>query len=138
MQLNKPAKITLGVLTVFPLLLASGTFLFGIYHIASFFFTGDPDMPMYFFSYLAYVLPYTFLVLLLYLGLVVFYLIHIFQNNFIDREKRFLWISILFLLNGIAMPAYWYIHIWNEKKPAHNHSKSYSREYESGAESREF
>lgn len=124
MELNKPATITLGILTIFPLLLATGTFLFGIYHIASFLFMDDPVMPMYFFTYLSYILPYTFLFFLLYLGLIIFYLVHTVQNKFLDTEKRFLWITVLLLLNGISMPVYWYMHIWKESKSDHAHSKS--------------
>lgn len=131
MHLNKPAKIVLGILTLFPLLLATGTFLLVFYHFFSFIFLNDPGMPMQFFSYLAYILPYTLLFFLLYLGLTVFYLIHAVQNKDLDTEKRFLWITILLLLNGLSMPLYWYIHIWKEKESAHPQSKSsFHTEYE--------
>lgn len=139
MELNKPAKIVLGVLTLFPLLLAAGTFLFVLYHFVSFLFLNDPNMPMQFFSYLAYILPYTFLFFLLYLGLVIFYLIHTVQNQHLDTEKRFLWITVLLFLNGISMPLYWYIHVWKEKESAHPHSKSsFTTGYESGTKPRQF
>lgn len=136
MYLNKPAKIILGILTLIPLLFAISTFLFALHQVVSFLFFSEPGMPTQFFSYLAYILPYTLLFFLLYLGLIIFYFIQIVQNKYFDTEKRFLWIVILLLLNGISMPVYWYVHIWKTKEPAYVHSKSPpNKGYESGAKS---
>ncbi len=96
-------------------------------------------MPMMLFSYLSYLLPYVFLIILLSLGLFVFYVVHIIQNSFLDSEKRILWIAIVFLAYGVAIPVYWYVHIWksnsSEKAEANNMTEDY---YEPGTESQKF
>ncbi len=72
-------------------------------------------MPMMFLSYLGHMIPYLFFFILIYLGLGIFYLVHIIQNKSLDSEKKFLWIAVLFVLNTITMPVYWLIHIWKDE-----------------------
>lgn len=112
MDLNKPAKIVLGILTFLPLLFAISILGFVIFNFFSMFFSQEPVMPMMLFSYLSYVLPHLFIIILLALGLLVFYIVHIIQNSFLDSEKRILWIVVVFLAYAVAIPIYWYIHIW--------------------------
>jgi hypothetical protein len=139
MHLNKPSKVVLGIVTFLPFLMVVGAFLVGIYQVFSFVFADDPMMPMLLLSYLGYMLPYLFFFFLFYLGLGIFYLIHIAQNRSLDFEKKFLWIVILITLNGIAMPTYWYVHIWKNKMRGNFQSKpSFKQAYESRTESEEF
>lgn len=72
-------------------------------------------MPFLILSYLGYIAPYIFFFFLFYLGLGIFYLVHITQNELLDNEKKILWIVILIMLNGIVMPVYWYLYIWKER-----------------------
>lgn len=136
MRLNKPAKIVLGIITFLPVILVVGTILISIYQVFSFLFSDDPAMPMFLFPYLGYVLPYIFFFFLFYIGLGIFYFIHIAQNNSLDYEKKFLWIVVLIILNGIAMPVYWCIHIWNDKTS--EPKSSFDQIYESGTEPEKF
>lgn len=136
MRLNKSSKVILGILTFLPLIVGVGSVIFGIYQLMSLIFSEDPMMPMIFLSYLGYVIPYLFFFFLIYLGLGIFYLVHIIQNEILDGEKKFLWVLVLFFLNAIAMPVYWYIHIWKN-----NFSKDlesdpiFDDNYESGTQS---
>lgn len=114
MSLNKTSKIILGILTFLPLILALSTIGFFFYHIFVIWFSHNPGMDMLFPWFLDYILPYLFLVILLCIGLFVFYLIHIIQNQYIDNEKRILWITVLVLAYGMAIPIYWFIHIWQD------------------------
>ncbi len=135
MSLNKPAKIILGILTFIPLLFVITVLGLIISNFFSMVFSQEPEIPMMLFSYLSYLLPYVFVVGLLALGLFVFYIVHIIQNSFLDNEKRILWIAIVFLAYGIAIPIYWYIHIWEtpsfKKEEANNLTETY---YESGTQ----
>lgn len=113
-HLNKPAKMVLGVLTILPLIIMIALVIFGFIQFLSFFSTENqnPMMPMMYLSYLGYAIPFLFFYSLFYLGLGIFYVIHMFQNPLLDTEKRMLWIVVLITLNGLSMPVYWYIHLW--------------------------
>lgn len=115
MDLNNPAKIILGVLSFIPPLFAIT--ILGLI-VSNFFFMSfseNPEMPLMLFSYLSKLFPYIFFVAILALGLFVFYIVHIIQNSFFDTEKRILWIAIMFFAYGIAIPIYWYVHIWKQR-----------------------
>lgn len=113
MKLNNFAKIVLGILTFLPLLFVILTAGIMFVNIFSMMFSQDLFLPMMALSYLSHVLPYLFFIVLLALGLLIFYIVHIIQNSLLDTEKRMLWIAIVFLGYGIALPIYWYLHIWN-------------------------
>jgi len=118
MSLNKPAKIIIGVLTFIPLLVVMGSFIFVIYEIMTVLLSEEPFMPLLLMTYLSYVIPYLFFYFIFYLGLGIFYFVHIIQNVSLDAEKRFLWIVVLVILSWIAMSIYWIIHIWqNDNQP---------------------
>ncbi|MEL7832538.1 hypothetical protein [Fodinibius sp. Rm-B-1B1-1] len=114
MNLNKPGKIILGILTFLPLLFAVSILGLIIFNFFSMFFTQEPAMPLMYFSYLGYILPYIFPAILLSLGLFVFYIVHLVQNSSLDTEKRILWSVVMFLVFGVATPIYWYFHIWKK------------------------
>jgi hypothetical protein len=129
MQLSKSAKIVIGTFTFLPFMLLLGSFAFLAYQIISMLFAEKPMMPLLLLSYLGYVIPYLFAFFILYVGLGIFYLVHILQNHSIDTEKRILWIVVLITLNGISMPIYWYVHLW-KKKSESNTSRTLEQAYE--------
>ena len=51
-------------------------------------------------------------IVLLVMGLLAFYLWFLFDTDRIAADKKPLWAVVLFLGNVIAMPVFWYIHIW--------------------------
>lgn len=139
MNLNRSAKIVLGILTFLPLLFVISILGFVIFNFFSMFFSQDPEMPMMLFSYLSHILPYLFVIILLTLGLFVFYIVHIIQNSFLDTEKRILWIVVVLLVYGVAIPIYWYIHIWKRKTAEATKADELTDDYyEPGAQSQEF
>lgn len=134
MQLNKPSKIILGILTFLPLIVGASLVVFGFLQLFSFIFSEDPIMPMMFLSYLGYIVPYLFFFFLIYLGMGIFYLVHIVRNKSLDSEKKFLWMVVLFVLNTFSMPVYWYMHVWRNK-PTDFESDPVFDTYESGTQS---
>jgi len=112
MNLSKSVKVVLGLLTISPLLIFIGGFLFAAYQFISTFFADDPMMPLLLLSYLGYIIPYIFSYFLIYIALGIFYLIHILRNPSFDTEKRILWIVVLVTAHIFSMPAYWYLHLW--------------------------
>ncbi|HKK46272.1 MAG TPA: hypothetical protein VJ964_12175 [Balneolaceae bacterium] len=134
--MNKPTKIFLGVLTFLPLIVGIAAVGYVIYQFVSIMATQNPYMPMMLFAYMGYIIPFLFLFGLFDLALIIFYLVHIGRNNILDSEKKFLWMVVVITLNGIAMPIYWYVHVWNSKSEL---NPAAERSYESsGTESPEF
>ena len=56
--------------------------------------------------------PLHFLTMLILFGLLIFYVVNVFRNALIESDKKVLWLIVIFFGNIIAMPVYWYIHIW--------------------------
>jgi hypothetical protein len=42
------------------------------------------------------------------------YIVNVFKNDRVSKDKKALWVVVLFLGNMIAMPVYWYLYIWEE------------------------
>ena len=129
MKLNKPTKIVLGILTYLPILAAISIIGFVIFNFLSMFFNQEPAMPLMYLSYLSYIIPYFFPIIFLSMGLYIFYLVHIIRNQYFDNEKRILWIVVLFVLGGITMPIYWYIHIWKNNSSEANKADGLTGNY---------
>jgi hypothetical protein len=49
------------------------------------------------------------------MGLTVFYMVNVFRNDRVDKDKKVLWAVVIFMGNMIAMPIYWYLYIWREE-----------------------
>jgi hypothetical protein len=48
------------------------------------------------------------------MALMAFYIVNVFRNDRVDKDKKALWAVVLFMGNMIAMPIYWYLYIWRE------------------------
>ena len=48
------------------------------------------------------------------MGLTIFYIVNVFRNDRVDKDKKALWAIVIFMGNIIAMPIYWYLYIWQE------------------------
>jgi energy-coupling factor transporter transmembrane protein EcfT len=55
---------------------------------------------------------------LLLVGLWVFYIIYLFRTRNIPKEKKGLWLAVLFFANILAMPFFWYVYVWKTSSPA--------------------
>lgn len=48
--------------------------------------------------------------------LITIYIINIFKNERVEKDKKVLW-TIIILFGGIvAMPIYWYLYLWSKEK----------------------
>lgn len=113
--MKKSSKILLGFATLWPFLYMV---LFFVFVFASILFmptSGSPESgpPMFFFV----IFPLHLLTMLWIMGLTVFYMVNVFRNDRVDKDKKVLWAVVLFLGSMIAMPVYWYLYIWREATP---------------------
>jgi len=112
--MNKTIKLLLGLLTVWPF---AYLILFFVVILSMIFFAGaEPGAgppPA-----IALIFPLHILTMLVSLALTVFYMVNVFRNDRVEKDKKVLWAVVLFLGNAIAMPIYWYLYIWKEAQPA--------------------
>ncbi|NGP77274.1 hypothetical protein G3570_11550 [Balneolaceae bacterium YR4-1] len=116
MQLSKTLAVVLGILTFLPFIGLVIMIALLIFEIVFLIFSESPVNPLLYLSYLNYLVPIISGYTLLYLTLGIFYFVHIIQNGFLDTEKKVLWITVLIILNGLAMPFYWYLYLWKSSK----------------------
>ncbi len=50
--------------------------------------------------------------MLLSLGLQGWYIYAVVKHPLLDQTMRLVWILVLFQFNVLAMPVYWYLHVW--------------------------
>lgn len=122
MKLPKWAKILVGILTFMPFVIMIGAFCIALIQIISEAISEEPVNIFAYLAYLQYLVPIFTGYTVFYLTFGLFYLAHMILNPYIDTEKRLLWIAVLFFLNALCLPFYWYSHIW--KEPLKNKSES--------------
>lgn len=110
--MSKPAKIILFVATLWPLIymfIFFGFIFSGVSSLAGLLNTsgGPPTGFMTIFG--LHLITVTWM-----MGLIVIYIINVFNNERVAGDKKALWAVVLFLGSIISMPVYWYLYIWKE------------------------
>ena len=122
MNLSKPLKITIGILTLFailfPFVIVPAFWFLSIFNLG---FLGM-DAPstanseealkamLPFFGFFAVMIAYSFT----HLGLQIFYIIHQIKNKVLSETNRILFVLGIFFLPYVAMPIYFILHIWKD------------------------
>ncbi len=115
--MSKPAKIILGVVTVAPIVFMIMVFVV-VFSTASSIFSsahaGRVPSEDAFPSVFGAIFTMQILLWLLTVGLTIFYIINVFKNDRVEKDKKALWAVVIFMGNIMAMPVYWYLYIWRE------------------------
>jgi hypothetical protein len=113
--MKKPLKLLLGIATLWPF---AYLVLFFVAIFSTIFFvpgsegqTGAPPL-------IALILPLHLLTMIAIMALMVFYIVNVFRNDRVEKDKKALWAVVLFMGNMIAMPIYWYLYIWKAEAVA--------------------
>jgi len=119
--MSKIKKTLLGVLTILPTLYL---FTFIVFFI-SMILTIDKQpassgMPTFF---LAMMITHVLMMLLM-ICLITFYIVHAFNNQRIQQDKKVLWTILIFMGSFISMPIYWYLFILKDSAVSTNSSKT--------------
>lgn len=112
-------RLLLGLATLWPF--AYLILFFVVIFATEFFMPGSrqqPGPP----PLIALILPLHFFTMLVVLALLVFYIVNVFKNDRVEKEKKALWAIVLFMGSMIAMPIYWYLYIWNSAPVLSNSS----------------
>ena len=107
--MTKSGKLLLGLATFWP---AAYMMLFFVFIFSAILLSGgggDAAGPP-----TAFVLIFALhlLTMLIITGLTIFYIVNVFKNERVEKDKKALWAVVLFLGNVVAMPIYWYLYIW--------------------------
>lgn len=112
--MSKTLRLLLGLVTVWPfayLILFFLTIFSLIFFVGAEPGTGPPPA-------IALIFPLHILTMLFSMALIVFYIVNVFKNDRVEKDKKVLWAVVLFMGSAIAMPIYWYLYIWKEAQPA--------------------
>ncbi len=114
--MKKSTKVLLGIATFWPFIYIP---LFMMVFFYAFFLSnrgGVPDegFPLIF----AVIFPLHMLTILGSLALEVFYVVNVFRNKRVEKDKQVLWVVLLLLAGMMAAPVYWYMYIWKDDVPA--------------------
>src|SRR5687767_12045275 len=112
--MQKPTKVLLGIASLWPIFYMFLFFVF-VFSMAFGFRGSEPEpgiQPM-----MAVVFGLHLLTMLIILALTVFYIVDVFRNERVDKDKKALWAIVIFMGNAIAMPIYWYLYFWKEPSP---------------------
>lgn len=110
--MKQSTKILLGLATLWPFVYVVFFFIFVFASILFMPSSGGQELgpPV---SFMILFLMH-FLTMLLILALTVIYMVNVFRNDRVDKDKKVLWAVVLFMGSMIAMPIYWYLYIWKE------------------------
>jgi len=100
MNISRPVKLFVLALTVWPVL-----YLIGF--IAAMSYVTPENFDTLFALHVATMLET--------IGLLVFYIVHLFKTNHVPAANKALWGICLFMGSCVAMPIYWFMHVWPER-----------------------
>lgn len=110
--MQKPAKVALGIATLWPIIYM--VLFIGFFFLAVLFGPGPAESGSGVQPGWALFIGVHLLTMVLILALTVFYIVDIFRNDRVEKDKKALWAIVIFFGNAIAMPIYWYLYIWKQ------------------------
>jgi hypothetical protein len=110
MRIPRSVALLIGVATVWPIVYM---FIFMSFALTSFLSSahgGSGTGPME--SFFGYIFVAHLGTMLLMLGLMGFYLVHVFRNAAFKDERRVLWAILVFVGGPLGMSVYWWLYVW--------------------------
>lgn len=120
--MSNSSKIILGIISLLPIIFIAAYFIWFISFFADMMNTAghrqnNPDsMPPYFIKNILWMMMLVGLSMLISVGLMIYYIIHVVNNKSIDSNERIVWILVFIFINIIGYPVYWYMRIWKDNK----------------------
>jgi hypothetical protein len=107
MKLSRPIKLLVGAATLWiPLyMIAFMAFVF-----AQVFAHSAPDFQAFDVLFTVHMATS-----LLSVGLLVLYIVHLFQTKAIPSDQRIMWLLVILFFGPLAMPVYFFKHVWPEE-----------------------
>jgi len=116
--MSKNKKILIGIFSILPLLLFIVYMISMITFFIHFFnetavHGKDPEDFFYAgFGNMAGMIVTMVLLGLLSLAVMVYFIVHAINNQFLNRDERLVWILVFIFVGMVTFPIYWYMRIW--------------------------
>lgn len=113
--MSKPTKIILAVLTAWPavyMLAFMGLFIYLFVTVA---IVNQPSAPDHFPLVFSVIGILHILTMLELIGLLIFYVVHLFKYPHFTQDRKMLWLLLLIFTGIFSMPVYWYLYIWRQR-----------------------
>jgi hypothetical protein len=118
--MKKSNKVLLGIASIWPFIYLP-LFLLAVFSMVIFNGPGKqpPDaFPLIFLI----ILPIHLLTVFGALALKIFYIVNVFRNPKVEKDKQLMWVLLLMLAGLVAEPVYWYLYIWSDKPQASDYT----------------
>ena len=112
--MNKPLKLLLGLATVWP---AVYLVLFFVTAFSTI-FPSSGDVPTPFTIGSPGFIAAHFFTMLLSMGLMAFYIYRAVKSDRLNDTWKIIWTLVIFFAATVAMPVFWYLHVWPEQPAA--------------------
>jgi hypothetical protein len=113
MKLSKITKIALLIATLLPLV-----YMALFFASFAFAFVSSPR-PNVIFDHFALFMAIHMGVMFLMFALITFYIVYLFRTDRVRNDMKALWAVAIFMGSFVAMPIFWFLHIWPENDGAH-------------------
>jgi phospholipase D-like protein len=110
-NMKKSGKLLLGAATLWPVVYM---FIFFIFIFSMVFIRVDETGPGNLGASIASIFTLHIFTMLLVMGLTIFYIVDVFRNERVEKDKKVLWAIVIFMGNMIGMPIYWYLYFWKD------------------------
>ncbi|HYE74548.1 MAG TPA: hypothetical protein VEF04_14510 [Blastocatellia bacterium] len=112
--MNKPIKLLLGIATLLPFAYVIFLFISLFLHFTSLIFRipqGSIFVDWFDTMFIVHLGAMLWIMVL-----TVIYMVHIVKNPVLKNEMKAIWAVAVFMVNVFAMPFYWYLNIWRERR----------------------
>lgn len=124
--MTRTAKIFLGIITLLPyvlLVLYILSFFQGVINISTH-AAADDVSPSVFLLSMGLSAVTLLLFILLTIGLFIFYLVHVLNNQRLDKGQKLIWVLVLITSSHFGNLIYWFFQIWREEDDRLEHDYS--------------
>jgi hypothetical protein len=115
--MSKSSKVVLGIISFLPLILAGVIFTM-VFSMFPQIFEWDKYEPSVreIFTTFAPVFITAIFTGLISLGLLIYYIIQLVNNNEMESAEKIIWFFVFLCAGAIGYPIYWFMRVWNDKK----------------------
>lgn len=110
--MGKPARLLIGILTIIPI--AYICLFFGAFVLLVLSESYGKASNRHAARYMPALFLTLFGVMPLMYGLITFYIVRIFKSNRMSENKKLLWALAIFMGSPVAMPIFWFVHVWRD------------------------
>jgi hypothetical protein len=115
--MKKSTKVLLGIASIWPVIYIP-IFLLAVFSFVIFGGPPGKEPPAAFPLIFLVIFAVHMLTVFVTLGTKIFYIVNVFKNPKVEKDKQLMWVLLLVLAGLFAEPVYWYLNIWRDRPDA--------------------